>query len=213
MITASSVRASTIDRCIPVAWSRPCVAASASVTRSEHQPCADLTATRGIARGRTVALIRHSDGFRPRTSWYFFFERSLCVVADACSTDREPTPTKAVSCCTCACHGPERERGFLILAFPSNDFRGKEPGTAAEIGAFCRSRYGVTFPLFDKVNTIDPDASPLYRFLAKKHGPPQWNFHKYLIGKDGQVLQAFKSELTPDTPAIHSAIEAALSAP
>jgi glutathione peroxidase len=105
-----------------------------------------------------------------------------------------------------------RERGFLILAFPSNDFRGKEPGTAAEIGAFCRSRYGVTFPLFDKVNTIEPDASPLYRFLAKKHGPPQWNFHKYLIGKDGQVLQSFKSEITPDTAAIHSAIEAALSA-
>ena len=103
-----------------------------------------------------------------------------------------------------------RERGFVILGFPSNDFRGKEPGTASEIGAFCRTRYGVTFPLFDKVNTIEPDASPLYRFLAQKHGPPQWNFHKYLIGKDGQVLQAFKSEVTPDTAALRSAIEAAL---
>jgi len=103
-----------------------------------------------------------------------------------------------------------KDRGFVILAFPSNDFRGKEPGTASEIGTFCRTRYGVTFPLFDKLNTIDPDASPLYRFLAQKHGPPQWNFHKYLIGKDGQVLQAWKSEITPDTAAVHSAIEAAL---
>ncbi len=101
-------------------------------------------------------------------------------------------------------------RGFIILAFPSNDFRGKEPGSPSEIGAFCRTRYGVTFPLFDKVNTIEPDASPLYRFLAEKHGPPQWNFHKYLIGKNGQVLQAFKSEITPDTAALRSAIEAAL---
>ena len=106
-----------------------------------------------------------------------------------------------------------RERGFVILGFPSNDFRGKEPGTSTEIGEFCRSRYGVTFPLFDKVNTIEPDASPLYRFLTKKQGPPQWNFHKYLIGKDGQVLQAFKSEIKPDAADIHSAIEAALSAP
>jgi glutathione peroxidase len=106
-----------------------------------------------------------------------------------------------------------RARGLVVLAFPSNDFRGREPGTAAEIGTFCRSRYGVSFPIFDKVNTIEPDASQLYRFLAKNHGPPQWNFHKYLVSKDGQVLQSFKSEVLPDAPALLGAIEAALQMP
>jgi glutathione peroxidase len=106
-----------------------------------------------------------------------------------------------------------RARGFLVLAFPSNDFRGREPGTAAEIGSFCKTRYGVTFPIFEKVNTIEPDASELYRFLAQRHGPPTWNFHKYLIGKDGQVLQAFKSSVTPDDPALRGAVEVALQTP
>jgi glutathione peroxidase len=106
-----------------------------------------------------------------------------------------------------------RARGFLVLAFPSNDFRGREPGSAAEIGTFCRTHYGVTFPIFEKVNTIEPDASQLYRFLAQRHGPPQWNFHKYLIGKDGQVLAAFQSAITPEDPTLRSAVEAALQTP
>jgi glutathione peroxidase len=106
-----------------------------------------------------------------------------------------------------------RGRGLVILGFPSNDFRGKEPGNAAEIGSFCRTRYGVTFPMFDKVQVIEPDACPLYRFLSTKSGPPKWNFHKYLVSKDGQVIQAFQSEITPDNPLLKSAIEAALQSP
>jgi glutathione peroxidase len=106
-----------------------------------------------------------------------------------------------------------REQGFVILAFPSNDFRGKEPGSASEIGAFCRAHYGVSFPMFEKVNVIDPDASPLYKFLALRHGPPKWNFYKYLISKDGQVRAAFPSDMVPENPVIRGAIEAALKGP
>ena len=67
-------------------------------------------------------------------------------------------------------------RGVTVLGFPSNDFGGQEPGSAPEIARFCKQRYGVTFPLFEKVKTRGPEQSPVYRFLTAKHGGPQWNF-------------------------------------
>jgi glutathione peroxidase len=102
-----------------------------------------------------------------------------------------------------------RDRGLVVAGFPSNDFGAQEPGTAAEIGAFCKKRYGVTFPLFEKSVVKGKDASPVFRFLATK-GEPQWNFHKYLVGKDGHVIAAFPSKVTPADPTLIAAIEAAL---
>jgi glutathione peroxidase len=102
-------------------------------------------------------------------------------------------------------------KGFVVLGFPSNDFGGQEPGTAAEIAKFCSSNYAITFPLFEKVATKGPQQSPVYAFLAKEHGEPRWNFHKYLVGKDGQVVAAFPSKVTPDSRELRTAIEAALA--
>jgi glutathione peroxidase len=104
-------------------------------------------------------------------------------------------------------------KGLVVLGFPSNEFGQQEPGTAQEIAAFCRARFGVTFPLFEKVQTKGAHASPVFHFLTAKHGEPQWNFSKYLVGKDGQVKQAFASGVAPDSKELLAAIDAALAAP
>ena len=100
-------------------------------------------------------------------------------------------------------------KGFTILAFPSNDFGGQEPGADAEIKKFCSLKYSVTFPMFAKVKTKGEGVSPVYKVLDEK-GEPQWNFHKYLVGKDGTVKAAFGSKVTPDSPELKAAIDAAL---
>ena len=105
-----------------------------------------------------------------------------------------------------------KAKGFVVLGFPSNDFGGQEPGSASEIKNFCSSKFGVSFPLFAKVNTKGEGQSDVYKFLAAKHGEPKWNFHKYLVGKDGQVVTAFASKVTPESEELRSAINSALAA-
>jgi len=102
-------------------------------------------------------------------------------------------------------------RGFVILGFPSNDFGGQEPGTAEEIKTFCELNYKVTFPMFSKVVTkAGPDQSPIYTWLGQSGNLPQWNFSKYVIGKDGHMVAFFPSKVTPDAPELRAAIESAL---
>lgn len=103
-------------------------------------------------------------------------------------------------------------RGFSVLGFPSNDFKGQEPGDETQIQEFCTLTYGVKFPMFQKVVVTGPDATPLYRSLATATGvSPGWNFHKYLIGRDGRVVAQFPSKVTPDDPKLVAAIERELS--
>ena len=104
-------------------------------------------------------------------------------------------------------------KGFVILGFPSNDFGGQEPGTPEEIRTFCDTNYHVTFPMFAKVQTKAGDGqSPIYTWLNEKTGSlPRWNFGKYLIGKDGKVIQVFDSKVPPEDAQLRAAIEKALS--
>jgi glutathione peroxidase len=104
-----------------------------------------------------------------------------------------------------------KARGFTVLGFPSNDFGGQEPGSDAEILTFCRSHYGVTFPMFSKSVVHGEKASALYRLLAHKHGEPEWNFHKYLVDRQGRVIAAFPSKVAPDSPLLIAALEQALT--
>jgi glutathione peroxidase len=106
-----------------------------------------------------------------------------------------------------------KDRGFVLLGFPSNDFGGQEPGDGKQIRAFCSSKFHVTFPMFEKVKTKGVGQSPVYTFLSQKDGEPKWNFHKYLVGKDGTVVAAFPSAVEPDSPALKAAIDAALGTP
>ena len=104
-------------------------------------------------------------------------------------------------------------KGFNVLGFPSNDFGGQEPGSAREIADFCRLTYDVTFPMFEKVVTrTGADQSPVYGFLGASGDLPAWNFSKYLIDKQGQVVAFFPSAVTPEDPALRAAIARALGA-
>lgn len=110
-------------------------------------------------------------------------------------------------------HAELAGRGFAVLGFPSNDFGGQEPGSPTQIREFCTSRYQVTFPLFGKVVTkAGANQSPVYAYLGKAGSLPNWNFCKYLVGRDGKVLGFFPSKVSPDDPALRQAIETALAA-
>ena len=105
-----------------------------------------------------------------------------------------------------------KDKGFNVLGFPSNDFGAQEPGTAAEIGDFCRLTYGVTFPMFEKtVTKAVTDQSPAYTFLGKSGNLPAWNFSKYVIDKNGRVVAFFPSKVTPDSPELLAALAKALA--
>ncbi len=103
-----------------------------------------------------------------------------------------------------------RERGVVVLGFPSNEFMGQEPGAEPEIKKFCSLKYNVTFPMFKKVHTHGKEQAPLYRILGAS-GRPRWNFYKYVIGKDGKVRQLFSSFTKPDAPKLRAALDAALA--
>ena len=106
-----------------------------------------------------------------------------------------------------------KDEGFVVLGFPSNDFAGQEPGTEAQIQEFCTLTYGVEFPMFSKVHAAEDKASPLYQDLAAMAGGeyPGWNFHKYLIGRDGELVGSYRSRVRPESEELLSAIEASLA--
>lgn len=110
-----------------------------------------------------------------------------------------------------ALYAKYQAKGLVVLGFPSNDFGGQEPGSSGEIAAFCKKNYGVSFPMFEKLVTKGPAASAIYELLARKHGPPAWNFHKYLVGKDGAVRAAFPSAVGPEDAQLALAIDKALA--
>lgn len=104
-----------------------------------------------------------------------------------------------------------KAQGLVVMGFPCNDFGGQEPGSEAEIKNFCSTRFKVTFPMFSKVAIKGEGKSPLYEALQSAvGGEVGWNFEKFLIGKDGKVLQRFTSDVEPDSPELKAAIEAAL---
>ena len=101
--------------------------------------------------------------------------------------------------------------GLGVLGFPSNDFMGQEPGTEEEIHDFCRLTYSVKFPMFEKTTVKKNNAHPFYHALADSAGSyPQWNFHKYLIGRDGDLITDFRSGTKPYDNEIIGALEKAL---
>ena len=105
-----------------------------------------------------------------------------------------------------------KAQGFVVLGFPSNDFGRQEPESNQKIADFCHNTYGIKFPMFAKSSVRGSDANPLFKQLAQRTGDtPGWNFHKYLIGRDGQQVMSFGSQIAPESKVITGAIEKMLS--
>lgn len=101
-----------------------------------------------------------------------------------------------------------RDRGLVVIGFPSNDFAGQEPDGEQAINNFCRMTYGVQFPMYAKIRVIGDNAEPFYKALANAgNGQPRWNFHKYLIDREGRVVENFSSYIDPQSGKMIRAIE------
>jgi glutathione peroxidase len=113
-------------------------------------------------------------------------------------------------------HERYADRGFSVLGFPCNQFLGQEPGTNEEIATFCSTTYGVTFPLFDKIDVNGPERHPLYAELTEtedaegKAGDITWNFEKFLVSPQGEVVARFRPQVEPEDPQLVEAVEAQL---
>lgn len=106
-----------------------------------------------------------------------------------------------------------KDKGLVVVGFPSNDFGQQEPGTDKEIADFCRLTYDVKFPMFSKTRVAGARANALFRALAQRTGQaPQWNFHKYLIDRSGKQVLSFDSRIAPDDPALQARITEFLEA-
>src|SRR6201995_1085730 len=109
-----------------------------------------------------------------------------------------------------------KDRGFVIIGVPANNFAQQEPGTNEEIKTFCSRKYNVTFPMMSKVSVLGEDKTPLYEFLTDKSTDPKfggdikWNFTKFLFDRNGNPVARFEPAVTPDSPEVQTAIESAL---
>jgi len=134
----------------------------------------------------------------------------LVNVASRCGFTPQYTALEAI-------YEKYRDRGFVIVGIPANNFGAQEPGTNQEIKTFCQSKYNVKFPMMSKVSVKGDDKTPLYQFLTDKSANPktggdiQWNFTKFLVGPDGQIIMRFEPAVTPDSPEVAAAIEKALA--
>ncbi len=172
------------------------------------------------SRALNALTMRHCTD--PRTAFDFEFKtidgapmalsawrgRALFVVntASKCGFTSQYTALQRL-------HESYAARGLTVIGVPSNDFGGQEPGDEAEIQAFCRSRFHVTFPLTAKTKVIGADAHPFYRWAGqtcRKSAQPRWNFHKYLIAPDGKLVDWFASVTAPTAERVTTAVERVL---
>jgi len=133
----------------------------------------------------------------------------LVNVASKCGFTPQYTALEAV-------YEKYKDKGFVIVGVPANNFGQQEPGTDEEIKKFCSSKYSVTFPMMSKVSVLGEDKTPLYQFLTDKSTDPQfagdikWNFTKFLFNRNGKLVARFEPATKPDSPEVQSAVEAAL---
>src|SRR6202051_2236573 len=126
-------------------------------------------------------------------------------VASQCGYTPQYTPLQAI-------YEKYKDQGFVILGFPANNFGAQEPGSNEDIKSFCTRKYSVTFPMYSKISVKGADQAPLYGYLTKETGSGiageiQWNFTKFLVDRDGKVVQRFEPAITPDSKEVTAAID------
>ncbi len=104
-----------------------------------------------------------------------------------------------------------KDQGLVVLGFPSNDFGNQEPGSNQQIAEFCSNTFSIRFPMFAKTKVRGPGANPLFAELARLAEAPGWNFHKYLIGRDGRLVSSYSSAVSPNSRRLRSDLQAVLS--
>ena len=170
--------------------------AAVSMTASTAYACPSLLDReyQGLQDGKTQSLCQFSD-------------KVVLVVntASHCGFTHQYEGLEAL-------HQKYRDRGLVVVGFPSNDFGRQEPDDNQKIAEFCRTAYGIQFPMFEKTRVRGADADPLFRKLAERSGqPPSWNFHKYLIDRDGRSVASFASIVAPLSSELQQAIVARLA--
>lgn len=181
-------------------------AAAAEGGKASQPPKAESAAVDAYVLGHTVKDI---DGNDQKLEQYKGKVVMIVNVASKCGYTRQYAGLEAL-------YKKYKDRGLVVLGFPSNDFGGQEPGTEAEIKQFCTSKYGVTFPMFAKVGVTGAKAHPLFKQLAAQKGdaggPPKWNFNKYLVDRDGKAVEHLESGVKPDSEELARTIETLLEA-
>jgi glutathione peroxidase len=166
-----------------------------------------LAARAGDAKLYTVPL-KDIDGKETTLQPYAGKTMLIVNVASKCGNTPQYKELEAL-------YRKYKDKGLVVLGFPANDFGLQEPGTDAEIKAFCTSKYEVTFPMFDKIHVKGPEQHPLYDELtgpaAPFPGPVKWNFGKFLVGRDGRIVARFEPKTKPDAPEVVEAIEKSLA--
>ena len=155
--------------------------------------------------------VKTIDGKEQNLSDYKGKVVMLVNVASKCGYTKQYTPLQSV-------YQKYADQGFVILGFPANNFKGQEPGSDEEIKEFCSSKYDVTFPLMSKISVAGDDKHPLYKFLTEEQtgkdfaGDIGWNFTKFLVDRNGNLIGRFATKTSPDEAAVTAAIEKALAA-
>ena len=172
-----------------------------------------VLALAGLAMAATGGLLDHSyrplAGKQPVDLAQAYGGKVLLIVNTASKCGYTPQ-FEALE----ALHAKYGKQGFAVLGFPSGDFKSQEFEEEGDIREFCTLTYGVKFPMFEKSHVVGPDASGLYKGLAAAAGEaPKWNFHKYLVGRDGRLVASYGSKTVPDDKQLVAAIERALAAP
>ncbi|RYZ16969.1 MAG: glutathione peroxidase [Myxococcaceae bacterium] len=185
----------------------------ASLTAQAQGPVKEIlkpSATPAAAPGQCSPLLQHTFGRlqdeKPQSLCQYAGRVVLVVnTASFCGFTPQYKGLEAL-------HARYADKGLVVLGFPSNDFS-QEKGSNKEIAEFCENTFGVKFPMFVKSSVRGPDANPLYRQLAAQSGrSPAWNFHKYLIGRDGRLVDNYTSMVAPDNPAFIRDVEKQLAA-
>lgn len=170
--------------------------------------CLTMFTTGARAAGLADIPLKDIDGKDTSLKAYAGKAVLIVNVASKCGYTKQYSGLEAI-------YKKYKDQGFVVLGFPCNQFGGQEPGSLAEIKEFCTSKFDVTFPLFDKIEVNGAGRHPLYTALAgegaKFPGDIKWNFNKFLIGRDGQVVQRFDSKVAPESEELTQAVEAALA--